>query len=1004
MANTQIKGLTVQIGGDATDLYETLKGMDKAAKKSSTELSDINRNLKLDPSNTVLLTQKQEVLAKSIGTAKEKLDLLKKAEAEAAEQVKKGDIGQEQYRALQREVVYAENKLKKLEKQLDDTKSAAQDTGKAVEKTGDQSKEAGKDAEALAKKVEKLKSAYKDAKKEAKDAGKELGATFAAGGAAVVAATAEAMSYEDALNSIQIQTGAADEEMQRYKKAMDEVYAGGYGEDLQAIASNMALIAQQTKETDPTKLQELTENAALVKESFGFETAEQLRAVKMLMDQFGISSKEAYDLIIAGAQNGLNKNGDLLDVINEYSVHYKNLGYDAKGFFNSLLNGAASGVFSVDKLGDAMKEFGIRIKDNGTATVEALGKLGYASDAVQALQADFAAGGEKAAEATQEVLNKLFSMSDAVAQNELGVALFGTMWEDLGKEAILALTDTSDALGDVEGAMEKVREIRMESTSMQWQQLGRTVQTELILPLGEKALPVAKQLFQYCIDNSDTLIPKLKALGVMVGTVFAVNKASKFIKSIKDLVTAYKALKTATQAANAAQSASLWGAIAMAIGLAVGWVVNFVQAQKDSAAAALENREALLELAAANRDTYRELADAEKEAARLRRDTAKAVNDEYDTYGKLWDELQDLVDAEGNVLKGNEDRVEYIRGELSKAIGEEIELVDGQIRKYKELSDRMDETLLKQRASRMIERLEMGYMESKEGLQEKQMAYEEANATWEQYKLDKQEYDRLTAARESLNTEIERIDKASDMSQQEKLTMMQPLIDEYVTLSAQRRQLEPDVLKNAHAEEARQEALRTYDEARTSIAQFEALEAAYYSGDSEQLKRAVYGAENGYMTADSATSESLIGQYRDTVEELNRLRSQAQNEGSTITDDQLAAAAEAVAITFQNAYGVPPANRHPSPVFWQENTAAILGSLTSLFSGLPTAGGREYLRVEDESAKGSYALLQRIADRLDQLDLTMVLDDGTLVGRTARKTDHALGSIIAQDRRGTLKE
>lgn len=96
----------------------------------------------------------------------------------------------------------------------------------------------------------------------------------------------------------------------------------------------------------------------------------------MLMDQFGLSGEEAFNLIAQGAQNGLDKNGDLLDSINEYSVHFKSLGLDAEDMFNSFANGADAGTFSVDKLGDAVKEFGIRVKDESDSTMQAFKDIG----------------------------------------------------------------------------------------------------------------------------------------------------------------------------------------------------------------------------------------------------------------------------------------------------------------------------------------------------------------------------------------------------------------------------------------------------------------------------------------------------------------------------------------------------------------------------------------------------------------------------------------------------
>ena len=101
--------------------------------------------------------------------------------------------------------------------------------------------------------------------------------------------------------------------------------------------------------------------------------------------------KKLLNLIAQGAQNGLDKNDDLLDTINEYSVHFSQAGYSAEEMFNSLKNGTDAGTFSVDKLGDAVKEFGIRMKD-GTAN-DSLKELGLNVDDVTKR---FAQGGEVA--------------------------------------------------------------------------------------------------------------------------------------------------------------------------------------------------------------------------------------------------------------------------------------------------------------------------------------------------------------------------------------------------------------------------------------------------------------------------------------------------------------------------------------------------------------------------------------------------------------------------------
>ena len=116
MAN-RIKGITVEIGGDVTGLDKALKGVNKNIRDTQSELKDVNRLLRLDPTNTNLLKQKQELLAGAVGETKTKLDSLKQAEKQVQEQFKKGDVSKQQYDALQREIIDTEQDLKRLERQ-----------------------------------------------------------------------------------------------------------------------------------------------------------------------------------------------------------------------------------------------------------------------------------------------------------------------------------------------------------------------------------------------------------------------------------------------------------------------------------------------------------------------------------------------------------------------------------------------------------------------------------------------------------------------------------------------------------------------------------------------------------------------------------------------------------------------------------------------------------------------------------------------------------------------
>lgn len=402
MAGT-IKGISVSLGGDTVDLQKSLTSINSSSKTLQSELTQINKQLKFDPQNSVLLAQKQEVLAENIETTKAKLNQLMSVQDQVEKQAASGEIGQDKYRAFQREVETTKSKLKNLESQLEDTKRATAEVENQSEKVDmsgfqkelNDSKTAIKDFETKGNKldlsefqneVDDAKNAVSNLKDTTTDTFKKLGAGVAAGGAAVVGAVKSFDSVESALNSIQAQTGASDEQMQSYRDTLETIYKGNYGESLEEVANVIALVTQFTNETDTSKIQDIAQNAFTLRDTFDYDFAESLRAVKMLMEQFGISSEQAFNLIVQGSQKGLNKNGDLLDTINEYSVHYRQLGYTAEGFFNSLTNGTEAGTFSVDKLGDAMKEFGIRVKDTATSTTEGFTLLGYgASDSEEAI-------------------------------------------------------------------------------------------------------------------------------------------------------------------------------------------------------------------------------------------------------------------------------------------------------------------------------------------------------------------------------------------------------------------------------------------------------------------------------------------------------------------------------------------------------------------------------------------------------------------------------------------
>ena len=120
MAST-IKGITVKIAGETTDLQKALKNIQSSSRSLQAELKTINSQLKFDPDNTVLLTQKQDVLREQIKSSTSALQELNEVKEQVEEQAKNGEISADQFRAYQREVEKTKSQLENFEKQLADT-------------------------------------------------------------------------------------------------------------------------------------------------------------------------------------------------------------------------------------------------------------------------------------------------------------------------------------------------------------------------------------------------------------------------------------------------------------------------------------------------------------------------------------------------------------------------------------------------------------------------------------------------------------------------------------------------------------------------------------------------------------------------------------------------------------------------------------------------------------------------------------------------------------------
>lgn len=131
-----IKGITVEIGGDTTKLDKALQDVNSKARSLQGELRQVNQLLKLDPNNTVALAQKQKLLAEAVENSKNKLKTLEEAQRQVEQQFKNGEVGEEQYRAVEREVEKAKIQLNNYEKELEEVEQQTRQTDQATDELG----------------------------------------------------------------------------------------------------------------------------------------------------------------------------------------------------------------------------------------------------------------------------------------------------------------------------------------------------------------------------------------------------------------------------------------------------------------------------------------------------------------------------------------------------------------------------------------------------------------------------------------------------------------------------------------------------------------------------------------------------------------------------------------------------------------------------------------------------------------------------------------------------
>lgn len=452
MAANTLKGITVKVGSDVTDLASALAAMGDRSRELGTELSSVERALKFNPDSMELLEQKEVYASRQAQVLEARLDAVRQG-------LSKVEQGSDAFYRLQREAVTSESKLKAMQAKADDAARALADLKSGGSSAADGLTQAGRAADGLNKSLEQVKNgAAFSLGEDLLDAAKDL----------TSASFELSQSWDTADAKVRAATGSASDYAQVVSDVARDLYADGWGDSVDQLTDSVLKAREVLGELSDTDLSTVTESALTWERVFGSDVTESLRGVNVLMDKFGLSASQACDLMTAGMQRGLDYTDELGDNLSEYAGRWAESGTSATQYFSMLQAGVDAGAYSLDKVGDYLNEFLTSLSDG---RMEA--GIGGFSQQTQALWESYKAGGATAQQMLDAVVGELRDCGSETEALTKASDLWSSLGEDNALGVITALADVRDSYSDTAGAAEDAAQAMEESSEQTFESFKR---------------------------------------------------------------------------------------------------------------------------------------------------------------------------------------------------------------------------------------------------------------------------------------------------------------------------------------------------------------------------------------------------------------------------------------------------------------------------------------------------------------------------------------------------
>ncbi|SDR70674.1 phage tail tape measure protein [Microbacterium paraoxydans] len=363
-------------------------------------------------------------------------------------------------------------------------------------------------------------------------------------GKALIGGLNDGLQIEVGYDRLQALTGVDEATALRLGRAAGEAYASNFGDSVEAnmdttrLALQFRLIDSKSTTRDA---QLVVQGLSGIADVLSEEVGPTATAVTTLLGSGMVkSAQEAFDVIAAGARNGLNRNEDLLDTLTEYPVVLTRLGLTGEEMLGLINQSMQAGARNTDVAADALKEFQIRATDASVASAEGFRILGLDAEA---MTAKIARGGADARDGLDEVLTKLRETEDPVARNAAAVALFGTKAEDLGAALFaMDLSSAVDQLGTVTGAAQQMFDTLAGNDASKIEQAQRNIEVAADGIKGALAQAFAEPLGDFADWVSQNRGPVLEffrdmAVGALDFAITASDATGEFVSGpLADMV------------------------------------------------------------------------------------------------------------------------------------------------------------------------------------------------------------------------------------------------------------------------------------------------------------------------------------------------------------------------------------------------------------------------------------------------------------------------------------